>query len=179
MLQILKIRTMTFKVWINEHPPIYPSIDMTQTSTLESQRSILWDVNKMAIEVYRPQNHSYYALLGLDVLPAKENLVTLDFHSSLNGEVLEMDTLSVNPERVYSGIDNDYLEAIQTSSINFLKTLDELPHAHLTFSIGAHCEIGSSPKLFSELTKLLLDLCFQNKTAYSLSDIEHTVNKYF
>lgn len=89
-------------------------------------------------------------------------------------------TINARYESRYEGLPYEYIEGIITGVENYIKDNDNFPNCEINIPYARNCEVGSSIKLYENITVVMLRLVLSNeiKEIKELSAKEF-LNKYF
>jgi hypothetical protein len=160
------------RLWIDELP-LLNDINISEKKIIVTKKNDCeWNNNKIALEVYYPRNSSNYAFLGVEYtrnIVQKNNLLIILNVSKYKAFKFN-DSLVNGYDEVYSGIPEEYSNAILESVENTLATLNFVPEGTLKFNLGAYSLIGSSPMVFSKIAEILVRLL--NKSNFEMTSTE-------
>lgn len=71
-------------------------------------------------------------------------------------------SMLLNDEYVYKGLPKEYVESICSSVYEVIGEKEDFLQCEIAFEYAANCEVGSSPMIFSIITKILLELIYHN-----------------
>ncbi|MCP4152390.1 MAG: hypothetical protein GY757_31925 [bacterium] len=147
------------KIWVNEQPGImYNSKAIIKTQVEIKERDIC-NIKSLCLELFiGPREISNYGLLGIEFLANDSDLLTIIVNeSSVDGKILS-NSLAMQIDEVHIGIPKIYAKSISNCSEKTYKTLEKVPSGSLIFNIGAHGYVGSSPLIFSIITRVIINL---------------------
>jgi hypothetical protein len=144
------------KVWISELPPIIPNVTAVLTGNVPAQPSGVTDTRICGVEVYAPAGaRARYALLAGTFVPAGSGRLWIEVPvSTSDGDLLPW-ALASNIDEVRAGLPEAYGAAVLNAA---LTRADILGDGKLTLSPAAHAAVGTSPDMFTVVTRALLEI---------------------
>lgn len=126
-------------------------------------------INAVSVELQLPQDADYYGLLGAEfIADESENTLTIEVcYNHKQAHKPYYNNLSLTKEMVFVGLQKEYAAAVLCAAVQYFQK-NNTYKGKLRFSMAAHCLVGSSEKMFSNLTQLLLRLLGTDKD--SLTD---------
>lgn len=166
------------RLWINEIPDNTTFIgDTTVTDDIKTSSKNSWDKKSVVLELCLPRNNSNYALLGVEYHPKiNDGKIEVQIEASEKENVIYEDSIAMFV-KIHIGILPEYAEAIRETLCNYLTQNDFVPSGKLIIRIGAHCEVGSSRKLFSILTEAVMTLLSKDLTQIQNDNIQKLVKE--
>jgi len=139
----------------------YKSLFLSFESNFEikGQRDII-------TEISLSRHASSYGLLGTEYNPSDNKDIIIEIRY---GDSKEKYSESLSNERGYTliGLPEEYLVGVETGIKEYFQQEKIIPAGKLIFSMSAHCEYGSSIKIFTSLTKILLEILFHHNADIS------------
>lgn len=121
-------------------------------SKISSERNII-------TEISLSRHASSYALLGAKFIPSNNNNLSVEIRYSEN-EKLYKESLSIHQGFTFIGLPKEFAISVEKSIIDYFHKDSSIPSGNLIISMAANCAAGSSTKIFSCLTKILLEILF-------------------
>ena len=152
--------------------------DKLETNMTANENSIN-DQRTVVIELALATHASSYGLLGATFLPSNPNEEnTLSVEVRFNDERIPFqESLSIHKNFSYLGLEKVYAQSILSSVIEFFSSRS-VPAGKLIFDTSAHCEVGSSPLIFSCITEILLDILLNCYDKISDQELEELCEKH-
>ena len=121
-----------------------------------------------------------YGMLMACVKPNDEqDCIKVSIAFSQRNSIKYSKSLLSNDEYVYEGLPKEYVESVCSSVYRVIDEKDDYPQCDIAFAYAANCEVGSSPMIFSIITKMLLELIYCNAfDEISSMSIENFTQKY-
>jgi hypothetical protein len=135
---------------------------------------------KAALEVFLYRNASYYGLLGMEYFPSSDSgNLKIIFNYTNENRVEYKDTILKYDEKVFMGLTEEYLSYTQKNIKTYLSKNDKIQGGILNFTIAANSEIGSSSKLFSALSEMLVELIVRTNSKENKDDLDNVIKDIF
>lgn len=136
---------------------IFKSFDLYKTN-IKANSNLIKEKRNILIELALAKHASSYGLLGATFFPSKdmENELCVEIRFSSH-RIPYRESLSNERGASYWGLEKEYAQSILTSVKDYFDNT-KVPAGKLIFDTAAQCEIGSSIKVFSWITKILLDI---------------------
>ena len=121
-----------------------------------------------------------YGMLMASVKPNEEqDYIKVAVAYTQRNSTKYSNSILTNDAYVYEGLPKEYIEAVCSSIDDLMDKKSEYPQCDIKIEDAANCEVGSSPMIFSIITKLLLKLIDSNSIEEILSmDNEGFTEKY-
>jgi len=145
------------RLWINEELEFQPEIKTVFTKTIDNHSYGIHNINDKSIivEIFFPRNYSYYGLLGIKY--SSDNKLSINISINEENNLKYQDSLSYSDKNLNIGLSEEYSTAIMDTAILKLNEL-QIPSGNFEFNIAISDSIGSSNKVFSIITNILLEL---------------------
>jgi hypothetical protein len=174
MIELFELtKGIKIRLWVNELPEGIIRGHLHLSGYIHSIGTDIWRERRVAVELSLPKHNSSYGLLGLEFFPncEQEGLEIQVNYCDTNNNLFH-GTLARVKNTVFSNLPKEYAEAVIKKTIGIIRENPCIPSGSLVFSLGAHCEIGSSRFLFGIITEILLRMLFLNKDNYAIGEIE-------
>jgi hypothetical protein len=144
------------RIWDSNIPQRREQIEQATRKISIAQRDKDLKEKHIALELYYPRNASNYGMLGLHFTPSNSDEIIIKTHVVKDNAVNFNESFVSKYDKVYLGIEMDYSDIILDSAEKYI--LDNMIKftGVIEFCYGAYSLVGSSPMVFSKLTKLLL-----------------------
>lgn len=180
MINIIDLKNGKIKYWIGEMPLI------NITDSLNSEEDIQVQCNrtdtniKVALEIFLHKNASYYGLLGMEYFPSSNsNNLKIIFNYTKENDTEYKDTILEYDEKVFVGLTEEYLSYTQKNIKTYLSGNDKIQGGILNFTVAANSLVGSSPKLFSVLSEMLVEMVVKISLKRNNDNLDDIINDIF
>lgn len=104
-----------------------------------------------------------YGMLMAFVKPTDEqDCIEVSVAFTQKNTVKYSNSLLSKDDYVYKGLPNEYVESIYSSVYEVIGEKNDYPQCDIAFGYAANCEVGSSPMIFSIITKMIMELIYHN-----------------
>jgi len=174
----LHLSNADLKYWVDE----FPILEEIKTEIKGVKNLMKENLHKkyfckqVALEVYLHKNASNYALLGLEYIPDTSESLDIEVQYINENEVRYESELSKFNSYRYLGLPEEYVDLV----IQEIRDNTNICGGTVKVPIAVNCEVGSSPFIFSNITKILLEiLCNTNEDINLELFIKESYKKYF
>lgn len=162
------------RLWINEDFDLQPEVKKVFTKSIETDFKDKKNINNknIIVEIFFPRNFSYYGLLGIKYSSSNELSISININDENNLEY--QNSLSYSDKNLNIGLSEEYSAVIMDTAILKLNKLQVFT-GFFEFNIAISDSIGSSNKVFSIITNILLDLVIGLDSNISEETIEEII----
>ena len=154
--------------------PNYKKLEADITASVKGK----YENRFLALELKLPADACYYALLGAKYMPSDEYKgLHLEIRYIDIGTERYSETLAYSEKTVFKGLSKQYAEIVLNTATEYFRS-NETPNGKIVINTAAYCEIGSSPMMFTIITKTLLNLLFREQYPVTDDDIKNTCEDY-
>lgn len=160
------------KVWISELPAVRfnPVERISFSVRVSGDRSP--SITQAALELLLPGGHNCYVLLGVNFVPDDSGQMVVNVDVSRDNEKLFVQSLNASLDKVHAGIPKEYAVPVMEATKSYvISKAASCPSGILTYQIGAHAEVSSSPKMFESAANILMKIIFETQKLDGDKDI--------
>lgn len=160
------------KVWINELPAVrYNPVERISFSMqVSGDRTPAF--TQVALELLLPGDHNCYVLLGASFAPDDSGQMIVNVDVCRDHEEFFVHSLNAPYDKVHVGIPKEYAVAVMDAVKKYKNDAVSCPSGILSFHIGAHAEVSSSPNMFTMAANILMKIIFKTQRVNSDKDID-------
>lgn len=158
MMELLLSKERKARVWLDGLPYAFHLSDRNQYIRTPQGVAVPAAHRHCAIELFIPLGGRFnYGLLGCSVDDSEKQPEAIVVDASTRRSEVFADSLIKNLEEVHWGLDEEFADSVLDGALNGVAEFG-LPGRQIHFNVAAHGEVGSSPKIFSRLGRLLIAL---------------------
>lgn len=116
-----------------------------------------------SIEILLPNNASYYAALSANYLPKsheKNLLIKVGYLRGVRENYYQ--TIADQKATIYKGLSYEYVDAVLAEACTNLSD-EKKPSGQFFFDSAACCEVGSSPRIFRQAARIIMEVLLSEK----------------
>lgn len=180
MINIIELKDGKIKYWIGEMPAINITNNLIEEDNIQVKCDRRSANIKAALEVFLYKDASYYGLLGAEYFPSSDsdNLKIIFNYINENEEEYN-DTILEYDEKVFMGLTGEYLNYTKKNIKTYISQSGKIQGGVLNFTVAANSEVGSSSKLFSVLSEMLVQLLTEVNPKEYNSDLDNVIKDIF